>query len=335
MSSGKSRGVTTFSDHENLDTQYNPFRTDAYFVDWSERNGVYVLTNWSDDIVAYPTLSDFLDHLSSPSTIILESSWESYHLDRRPEILAQLARAGHVMLTIPPQETGRERKRFGIPTTAKSDSLDVGVIRHIAMKWAALRPHDPSYGMKVAGVVDKHVRDTTRQVVSTMVKIRTATVRHVPEKPRANSKFADGSVFHVGMDTFYSQLLESGIVPDLDTWDPATRAALSNQDGTEYTQSIVTTLAVMAVYVDGRRLFDRVSGLHVNARPSMVRSQLIWHGGSSFNGKSKRVDGVKQIMVEAWSTRTAHRAACRRLYRAMLPHRERIETMIKDIIDQG
>lgn len=333
MSSGKPKGVTALAafDQRSPDA-YNPFRTDdVHFIDWSERNGVYVLTNWCDDVTVYPTLGDFIVQLPAPATIVLESSWESFHLDRRAAVLDLVEAGGHLMLTVPPQETGRERLRMGIDRTMKSDSLDVGVIRRIAMRWAGLRPDAPSYGMKVAAVRDDELAAKVREIVSFMIDVRRTTIRRVGANLRSNAKFSDGSVFDAGMDLFYERITAAGLVPPLEGWDPRTRAALSNESGDEYAKSLVTTLALVAVFVDTRSVFDRVTGMHVNARPSMIRSQLIWHGGDSYKGKWRK----KELVVAPWATRTEHRAACRRLWRAFVLRRGEVEQVAKQVIADG
>ncbi|RTL65870.1 MAG: hypothetical protein EKK42_20200 [Pseudonocardiaceae bacterium] len=325
---GKSRGETEWSPFETLDTSVNPFDGDAVFVDWSERKGVDVLTNWGSEVRGYPTLSELLTSLPNPTTVVLESSWESYHLDRRAQVLELAAERGHRLLVVAPQQTKRTRKRVG-SDHLKSNSLDVGAIRHFAMSEAA-RNSAPNFGMRPASALaDPWIVGAADRFKRLFVDLRRTSVRR-QGRITPKSKFADGSIFEAGGDRFYDALVD--LVPSIDDLSPRFRDALRDRDqskGNKYHATTLVTVALLSLVAENRREFDRLAGQHNYAHPSVARSQLIWHSGSRYRGKSatSRSEGY-----EPWTTRTDYKAACRHLFQICKPLRAEIERAYKEIV---
>ena len=152
----------------------------GYFSDWGGGK-VTTVTDYSDQIVHYPSLDALLDTLTEPTRLIGEATFESFDLQRQHAVLGRAKQAGHVWLATPNRKTGEHRKSLGYED--KTDEIDVLVLRDLAlMKPECLKVAKPR-------LTEGSEYVTRVQAANRELMILRRTMR-VVEKPRTKLGFA-------------------------------------------------------------------------------------------------------------------------------------------------
>jgi len=265
---------------------------DTVYFDWGGK-AVHTLTNDSNDIVVYPTLDALLDTLTGPTRIIGEATFESYNVSRREAVINRCRAEGHELLTTPNRATGRERHDvMGYPKGVKTDSIDVGAIRHLARRNPAC--------LKKPNIVNPTWADRLDGANDEIMKLR-RTYTHVESK-RAKLGFKAVSA----KDT-YAQTV-AGLLPPYESLPESRKLALG--DGKAYSSPLLAAAAIATKHADDRAEFERLAGLYHHGYPSQIRSDFHhW----AFRYAKKR--GVEM---------TDFRRECRWLFHQLAPHRDQL-----------
>jgi hypothetical protein len=227
------------------------------YFDWG--NQLTTLTNDSEERIPYPTIDALLDELGgTPHQLVCESTFESYRVDKRAEVIDRAKNAGHVWLCTPNRQTGRHRRSLGF--ASKTDDIDVGVIRDLALtKPLCLKaPSIPSDD-------DKRVT-RLREANATLRDLR-RTYRTV-EAPRTRAGFK-----RVSLKEDYSLNL-AALLPAYSSLTPVQKKALG--DGKKYSKPLLAAAGIATLYSENRREFEHLTGLHAHGYPSQIRSDVHW-----------------------------------------------------------
>lgn len=232
---------------------------DVWYLDWSLRNGVTAVRNDSQDVIHFKKGTDeFLDSLSCPAKIIMESTVHSYVPEWRSAYIARCAEDGHDLRFLPPRETGRWSRELGID---KSDFNDPFVLREIVAAGAHLkRPTVPD---------DAYVAK------------REAANRKLMLLRAAGDK-----------DDYADALIAT--LPEYGSLSNEKKLSLGN--GKKYSKIVVAAAGVAAEAASSRKEFERLCGLYAHGYPSQIRADLYhwqWSGGARrgrLNGEPTNVD---------------------------------------------
>lgn len=225
----------------------------TYYLDWSLRNGVTGVKDDDDTVQHWPKGTDeFLNSLTGPTRIVMESTVHSFVREWRDEFIARCDREGHDLRFTTPRETGRWSRQLNIE---KSDFNDPFVIREIARRGGHLKK--PS-------------------VVSDDFETRRAEANHELMLLRATGK----------KDEFAAEVIDK--LPPYSSLDDTMQRALG--DGKKYSKVIFAAVAMAAKHARNRNEFDRICGLYAHGYGQQVRADL-YHYGWSGGAKRGRLNG--------------------------------------------
>ena len=293
------------------------YKLAVIYFEWSQRRGVLALKGEDGlDYELRESLEALLKSLKEPTLLIGEMTFDSFNLERRRATILLAHELGHMILCVPTRQTTKARYRAGFgeksPDTLQSDIEDAQAIRHEAQHRGALRA--PS-----AACTDQEYLSAYRAVKKELMLLR--STGEYTARPRS-----EGFTFHSRKEALPKELELS--LPDINALPEYARKALgsserrANGQHKGYNPTALAAVAVLAKHCSSRRMFDRVSGMHVQAYGSQVRSDLmfwVWAGGGKRGKIYTRND--PEMTPENYGTRkdgltlTGYRNAVRWLYR--------------------
>lgn len=272
---------------------------DTCYIDWSKKNLTFL---WNNDDRKNETFSfdTLMDHLTEPSVLICETTFESYDLERRAAVAARAEREGHILLTTPNRLTGRERRAMGYGDQ-KTDEIDAHAIRHLAQRNPA--------GLKRVRIrsADDPLVTKLHEVMAEMQQLR---VKTVDRKSRSKLGFARDS-----LKTIYAKKLIKHL-PTYKTLTDTQKVALGN--GVGYSPAVVAAIGKATKHARTRKEFDHFSGLFVHGYPTQIRSDLMFHRWWKFLQPEATAPGSRPGQI----TLSDFRRECRWLYHQLAQVRE-------------
>lgn len=230
------------------------------YFDWSMRRGVAAVFDKENEVRSYPSIYRLLDDLTGPSTLISETTFESFNTSRRAEVIQAVADAGHVWLVHPTRLTAKVRRAAGAEKTTDED--DALWIRQVAKKHtSALRP---AQNLLEEGDPRRVRLEATQKQ---LVEIRRAY--RVQPSERARLGYTVKKLQEVVAKEIESKL------PNPKTLEPSLKASLVT--GIHYADSLLVTVYVAAQQSSSRKEFEAIMGLYAGGYPSMMRSNALWH----------------------------------------------------------
>jgi hypothetical protein len=258
------------------------------YFDWSMQRGLAVIGDegWVADVQNFHSIDALLDTITEPTTLVSETTFESFNVDNR------MAALGHTWLVLPTKLTPRARAVLGLE---KDDSNDVLAIRHVARTNpdALKRP-------TVDSPIAEKLTAANREL---MILRRTYTTEAAPRR-----KY--GLLVRKQKDAYAETVLQ--FLPEYADLDDYLKVALG--DGKKYSLTLVAAIAKATKHAESRREFDSLAGLHVNGYPSQIRSDL-HHWRWRFIRKARDERGANKLTI------SEYRRACRWLYHQLAPHR--------------
>lgn len=208
-------------------------------LDWSA-NGIHVTFD-ARTVSRLGSIDDLLGSLAVPHRIVAESTIESWDPELRQLMAQRVRQGGHELYVFRPTQTARARKAAG--DTVKSDANDACIIFAIAATGRAhlypLPAPDEDWFAR-AGQLNQDYNWLRRSGGKAAL---------VAEAKRLLGPYRD--------------------LPE-----PA-KVAFGN--GKAFTPTVLAVTLFAVMHTSGRDEFERLLGLHANAHPSLLRSDLHHH----------------------------------------------------------
>lgn len=231
----------------------------SVYFDWSG-GPVHALHDDAEQAVIYGGLDDLLDHLTGPTRVRGEATFESFNVAKRAEFTDRCEREGHDFRVINPRATAKRRALLGLE---KSDEVDVAVIRDLANDGKThFTPVVIAPDEKVA------MREAANTRLMNLRRTRT---------PRRSKLAKIGWAFDVAKDQYADEIIAR--LPDPSTLTVEQDLALCTgpEGKRKYSKCVVAAIGVVAEYARNIKEFDFLTGLYHNGYPSQIRSDLMMH----------------------------------------------------------
>lgn len=250
--------------------------------DWSMRYGVNAYDGRRHTL--YASIDALLDTLARPTTMVCESTFESYDQAKRQEVIARAAAEGHRLLTIHPRVTARRRRaEHNAACRADLDIEDCGVhgkSDHV----------DAETIWRIATTSGKHLKLASPADAAWAARAAKLNYDHTVDR------------WSRRMDAYVERFFAYLGPPE--AWDLRQRAAFLRKD--RGVRPHLAHAVVRAAEASPTRAeFERLLGLYEHGYPSHLRSDVV-HWGYA-NGKT----GHKSFQPHSWR---AYRRELRRAY---------------------
>lgn len=236
--------------------------------DWSLNRGVVAVFD-NGEVAEYPNMMKLLDDpdLPRPCRMVGESTFDSFNLDMRRQVIERCHIEGIELLTVPARGNKRRREAAGF-SVKESQSLKIDEEDAKAIRYAALH----GAHLKRPALPDKDWIAKREAANNRLMELRRGSEWQKKPRSRGYSRTSHKDV--------YAQNLIAKLPPFV--LQPDVRKI--SLGPAEYNKIIVAAVGVASEFADNRDECERLMGIYAHGYPSQFRSDLMYWGW----GKQKK-----------------------------------------------